>query len=83
MFPYVSCTYVTFAYADLACNEGLQCNDGVGRLFYCFFNVPSVPMTTRVALLGGKWTCKRQQSFNRLCNYFSSIQVADSYTIMI
>ena len=31
--------YVAYIYADLACNEGWQCNDGVGRLFYCFFNV--------------------------------------------
>ena len=42
---------------------------------------PTVPMTTRVALLGGKWTCKRQQSFNHLCNYFSSVQVADIFMI--
>ena len=42
---------------------------------------PTVPKTTRVALLGGKWTCKRQQSFNRLCNYFSSVQVADIFMI--
>ena len=42
---------------------------------------PTVPMTTSVALLGGKWTCKRQQSFNHLCNYFSSVQVADIFMI--
>ena len=25
---------ILFVYADLACNEGWQCNDGVGGLFY-------------------------------------------------
>ena len=55
----------------------------MGTLLFPFVSVvePTVPMTTRVALLGGKWTCKRQQSFNHLCNYFSSVQVADIFMI--